>query len=166
MAMLDAVPGTFHRGHEVKFLADGMLGRLARWLRILGYDTAYDPQADDHTLAGIARAEGRILLTRDTALARRRGVQAILIESQEVTEQVRQVLAACHLDPSDTFSRCAVCNVPLEPIDRAVAQSLVPPYVYQTQDGFQRCPRCKRIYWRGTHWANMQAQVDDWRNNQ
>jgi uncharacterized protein with PIN domain len=149
----------------MKFLADGMLGRLAKWLRILGYDTAYDPQADDHTLVRIARAEGRILLTRDTSLARRRGLQAILIVSQEVTDQVRQVLATCHLDPSDAFSRCAVCNVPLESIDRAVAQARVPPYVHLTQDRFHRCPQCERIYWRGTHWANMQAQLDDWCNS-
>jgi uncharacterized protein len=150
----------------VKFVADVMLGRLARWLRILGYDTLYDPLAEDLALVRIARADGRILLTRDTDLGRRRGVQAILIASQNVLDQVQQVLSTCQLDPSsDAFSRCAVCNVLLEPLDRETARGRVPTYVYHTQHHFHCCPECGRIYWRGTHWAAMQAQLDDWRNN-
>ncbi|RME40127.1 MAG: hypothetical protein D6793_00070, partial [Thermoflexia bacterium] len=76
----------------MRFLADGMLGRLARWLRLLGYDTAYENHADDLELARRARAEGRILLTRDRALAARKGLRALLIESEDVQEQVRQVV--------------------------------------------------------------------------
>ncbi len=151
--------------NPIKFLADAMLGRLATWLRILGYDTAYDAQADDHTLARIARAEGRILLTRDTQLVRRRGLRSLLIDSQDVTDQVRQVLTVFHLEPSGAFSRCAVCNVLLEAIDPAEAQPHVPPYVFHTQRRFHRCPHCGRIYWRGTHWAAMQARLDDWRDD-
>jgi len=144
----------------LKFLADGMLGRLAKWLRILGYDTAYDSSADDHALVHQARAEGRILLTRDTALARRRGIRALLIQSQDVEAQVRQVLEDFNLTPANAFSRCPVCNIPLEPLDRTAARDRVPPYVHATQDQFHCCTQCGRVYWRGTHWANMQAQLN------
>lgn len=145
----------------MKFLADGMLGRLAKWLRILGYDTAYDASADDHALVRQARAEGRILLTRDNALARRRGVEALLIHSQDVEAQVRQVLEDLNLSPGNAFSLCPVCNIPLEHLDPPAARDRVPPYVYATQDHFQCCPQCGRVYWRGTHWANMQAQLNN-----
>ncbi len=149
----------------MKFLADGMLGRLAKWLRILGYDTAYDSAADDHELVRRARAEGRILLTRDTGLARRKGVQALLIHSQNVEEQVRQVLEDLNLTPENAFSRCPICNLLLEELDPSVAKTRVPPYVHATHAKFRTCPRCRRVYWRGTHWARMQAQLDNLNEN-
>jgi hypothetical protein len=142
-----------------------MLGRLAKWLRILGYDTAYDASADDHALVRQARAEGRIQLTRDTALARRRGVQALLIHSQDVEDQVRQVLEELNLTPVNAFSRCPVCNIPLEHLEPSDAKDRVPPYVYATQDQFRSCSECGRVYWRGTHWAQMQAQLNNLSND-
>ena len=149
----------------MKFLADNMLGRLATWLRLLGYDTAYRPEADDSELARVARAEDRVLLTRDVELTRRRGLRHLLIESENVDEQLQQVFRALDLTARQAFSRCAECNVPLDPASKETIQSQVPPYVFQTQDHFLRCPRCQRVYWRGTHWARMLARIEDLRSS-
>ena len=138
-----------------------MLGRLAKWLRLLGYDTAYLRDADDPNLARMARAQNRVLLTRDVELTRRCGLRAVLIESERVDAQVRQVLATLNLTPQETFSRCAECNAPLEAASRDALRDAVPPYVFQTQDTFRRCPACARMYWRGTHWARMLATLHD-----
>jgi len=145
----------------MRFLADNMLGRLATWLRLLGYDTAYRPEADDHALVRIARAEDRVLLTRDRELTRRRGVRHVLIESEQVDEQLRQVFHALSLTTREAFSRCAECNTPLDPVSKESVQDTVPPYVFQTHQRFLRCPHCARVYWRGTHWARMVAQIED-----
>jgi uncharacterized protein with PIN domain len=145
----------------MKFLADNMLGRLAIWLRLLGYDTAYHHDATDAQLARIARAENRVLLTRDVELTRRRAVRAILIESEQVEEQLRQVFHALNLTAREAFSRCAECNSVLEEVSKESVRGQVPPYVFHTQERYRRCPRCARIYWRGTHWARMVGQMQD-----
>ena len=145
----------------MKFLADNMLGRLATWLRLLGYDTAYLPEADDPALARIARAEDRVLLTRDVELTRRRGVRFVLIESEKIEEQLRQVFHALGLTARQAFSRCAECNTPLDAATKETVRDAVPPYVFQTQERFLRCPHCQRVYWRGTHWARMVEQMQD-----
>ncbi len=141
-------------------LADGMLGRLARWLRILGYDTAFDPQADDWTLVRRARAEARLLLTRDRQLANRRGTPALLIESEELADQVQQVVATVGPPPEGAFTRCPVCNERLASLSREAARERVPPHVYRTQQEFRLCPACNRVYWRGTHWQRMREALD------
>ena len=125
---------------SLRLLADGMLGKLARWLRLSGYDTAYDNAAGDHELARRARAEGRVLLTRDRALAARRGLNALWIRSEVVEEQVREVQNALGPPPEPPFSRCAVCNTRLESVSREQIAGQVPPYVLRTQTGFRRCP--------------------------
>jgi uncharacterized protein with PIN domain len=145
----------------MKFIADVMLGRLATWLRLLGYDTTYMPDADDPELARIARAEDRILLTRDVELTRRRGVRSVLIESDQVEEQVRQVFRALKLTTREAFSRCAECNHRLEIASKESVRGAVPPYVFQTQERFRRCANCGRVYWRGTHWVRMLARMED-----
>lgn len=138
-----------------------MLGRLATWLRLLGYDTAYLPDADDHALIRIARAQDRVLLTRDVELTRRRGLRFLLIESEQVEPQVRQVFRTLHLTADHAFSRCAECNEPLQAVGKETVQNAVPPYVYSTHERFLRCPHCGRVYWRGTHWAHMLALIED-----
>lgn len=145
----------------MKFLADNMLGRLATWLRLLGYDTAYLPEAGDPALARIARAEDRVLLTRDVELTRRRGVRFILIESEKIEEQLRQVFHALGLSARQAFSRCAECNTPLDAASKTSVRDAVPPYVFQTQEHFLRCPRCQRVYWRGTQWTSIVAHIED-----
>ncbi|MBI4790953.1 MAG: Mut7-C RNAse domain-containing protein [Chloroflexi bacterium] len=145
----------------MKFIADNMLGRLATWLRLLGYDTLYMPRAEDAELARIARAEDRILLTRDVELTRRRGLRFVLIESEMIEGQLQQLARDLRLTAQLAFSRCAVCNIVLEEAGGEQVRERVPPYVFQTQNQFRRCPRCGRVYWRGTHWARMVAQIQD-----
>lgn len=139
-----------------------MLGRLAKWLRILGYDTLYNPLWDDLYLVRIARAQGRILLTRDTELARRRGVRVIRLESEQLGEQIRQLQRDLHLDIQTPFSRCPICNTLLEKINKDQAWGQVPPYVFATQEEFRLCPSCDRFYWRGSHWERMVERVAGW----
>jgi len=143
----------------MRFVADAMLGTLAKWLRILGYDTLFDASLNDHQLVRLARAEDRVLLTRDRDLARRRGLHVLLVAGEQLDDQVRQVLADLGLVPDHAFSRCPVCNQPLETIDRDMAQARVPAYVVQTHDSFSCCPACGRVYWRGTHWQQMDEHL-------
>lgn len=143
----------------MRLLADAMLGSLARWLRVLGYDTLYDPNLSDHELIRVARAEGRVLLTRDRGLLRRRNVRVLFIASEHWEEQVRQVLRELPLPPPAPFSRCLVCNERLIPVSRSEAWGLVPPYVFATHDQFSMCPECNQFYWRGTHWNHMEETV-------
>jgi uncharacterized protein with PIN domain len=144
-----------------RLLVDGMLGRLAKWLRLLGYDTVYDNAASDPELARRSRAEGRILVTRDRELSARRGLRTLLIRSEKLEEQVEEVRDA-FASPSPTpLSRCAVCNAELETVSPADVVSLVPPYVLKTQSEFRRCPGCGRVYWPGTHLEEMQKQMKE-----
>ncbi len=143
----------------MRFVADAMLGTLAKWLRILGYDTHFDPTLDDHQLVRLARAQDRVLLTRDRELARRRGVRVLFVDSESLDTQLGQLLAELNLEPDQSFSRCPVCNELLADLDRETARSQVPAYVAQTHEAFKSCPTCQRVYWRGTHWQRMDAQL-------
>ncbi|HEC23782.1 MAG TPA: hypothetical protein ENI95_12790 [Chloroflexi bacterium] len=140
-------------------LLDAMLGRLATWLRLMGYDAAYLADTDDIEVVRLARAEARVLLTRDRGLAARRGVRAILIASQSLEEQLAQVIREIGPPPEPITPRCSVCNTPLEPLPREAARERVPPYVWRTQQTFTYCPGCHRVYWPGTHWAAIQRQL-------
>ena len=140
----------------MRFIADRMLGRLAKWLRILGYDTRYDVRLNHPQLLRVARSENRLLLTRDVRLAQHKGVRTLLVASEALDDQLRQVSVTLDLVSDGSFSRCPVCNDPLEetPKDRAWGQ--VPSYVFVTQERLLFCPSCGRFYWRGTHWERMQ----------
>lgn len=144
-----------------RFIADAMLGRLAKWLRILGYDTLYDPSWEDAYLVRLARAQGRILLTRDLALARRRGMRTLVLQSEKLDEQLGQLRNALGLEPSAAFTLCPVCNVPLEAIPKDRAWGQVPPYIFVKHAEFRVCPSCDRFYWRGTHWERMLARLNN-----
>jgi uncharacterized protein with PIN domain len=145
---------------EVRFVADVMLGRLARWLRALGYDALYEPALDDGALADLARRENRVLLTRDVELTRRRGLQALLVDDDRVSLQLIQICRDLDLNAQRAFTRCLECNIELDELQREDAALLVPPYVRETQTRFRRCPRCGRVYWRGTHWTRMRAVLE------
>jgi uncharacterized protein with PIN domain len=143
----------------MKFVADAMLGTLAKWLRILGYDTHFDPELDDHQLVRLARGQDRVLLTRDRELVRRRGLCVLLVSSEQLDAQIDQVLADLELEPDRSFSRCPVCNTLLAEIDCETARSRVPAYVARTHKTFKSCPTCQRIYWRGSHWQRIDDQL-------
>lgn len=148
-----------------RFVVDGMLGSLAKWLRILGYDADYTPTRDDNELAWIARSQGRILLTRDVQLSRRRGIESLLIQHQELEAQLGQVIKGLNLTLDNPFTRCPVCNTPLEEISKETAASLVPPFVLKTQGNFRRCPSCQKAFWQGTHWQRMRAALLKYRQS-
>lgn len=150
------------RREAPRLLADAMLGGLARWLRVLGLDTAHDPSLDDPELVERAVEEGRVILTRDRRLVlRKRARNHLLVRSEVVDEQVAQVLADLAVDPApdDLFSRCLRCNARLRDLPAEEAARAVPPYVARTQNRFRRCPSCGRIYWRATHAERMRRRL-------
>ncbi len=135
-----------------------MLCSLARWLRILGYDTAYDNQIEDDEIIERCHREGRIALTRDRRLTQRSRLRGcLLIEREELFEQIREVLEAIghEIDLNRLLSRCLECNSLLQSVDKERIRLQVPAYVFQTQSHFKRCPDCRRIYWSGTHRRNI-----------
>ena len=144
---------------EIKFLADKMLGKLVKWLRILGYDTTYPSFNDDLSLILTARQEGRILLTRDTNLIKRRNVcDFLFIKGDHWEEQLLEIIKGLKLKinfDSKKFSRCSLCNTLTKNVDKKEVKNHVPPYVFLTQNKFVYCPFCKKYYWRGTHCQRM-----------
>ena len=144
----------------MKFIADVMVGKLARWLRILGFDAAYSNKFEDDELLRIAERENRIILTRDRGLASRRmSTRCLLIGSDNYKEQIRQVIAEFNIEHFDMFSRCIECNAELRQVDKEDVFERVPPFVYLTQERFAMCPSCRRVYWRGTHAAEILKQL-------
>ncbi|NQT82521.1 Mut7-C RNAse domain-containing protein [bacterium] len=140
------------------FLADDQLGKLARWLRILGFDTLYFREIEDRQLIRKAADDNRILLTRDTRIASHSGpANCIFVESDNWIDQLKQVIAQLKLKltPDNLFSRCLLCNSALEPIPKADVKERVPPFVFQTQEEFVHCPSCDKIYWQGTHVSHV-----------
>jgi len=147
---------------EPRFLADVMLGTLAKWLRILGYDTLYNNRIEDDEIVRLCLAESRIALTRDTRLVKRRLLrQSLLIESVELGEQLRQVVAFLggRLDKARLLTRCIECNSLLVPVAAESVKALVPEYVFKTQSEFKQCPSCQRVYWGGTHRDQIQKRL-------
>jgi uncharacterized protein with PIN domain len=147
-------------GAVPRFLADAMLGRLARWLRLLGYDTVYDP-GQDRELLERAWREGRLFLTRDTRLLRRRRLPPhLFIRSDQVSDQVREVLSALGLPRAARAPRrCLRCNALLEPRRKDEVAGLVPEFVWSEHQDFWGCPDCARIYWPGTHRQRMEEAI-------
>lgn len=148
----------------LRFLADCNVGRLARWLRVLGYDAVYEPLLPDAQIVARALAEGRVLLTRDADMMQRRviaggAVRALLLRDDRVEDQVRQVLTELALEPVQPLSRCLDCNAELEPRAKAAVAGRLPPYVYATQERFSECPQCARVFWPGTHWERMRERI-------
>jgi uncharacterized protein with PIN domain len=144
----------------MKFVADVMVGKLARWLRVLGLDVLYSNTFDDDEIVRLAESENRIILTRDTGLAARRiHSSCLFIESDHYKEQVQQVLRAFDLKEFRVFSRCLECNTPLQSIDKEDVFERVPPFVYLTQERFATCPTCGRVYWHGTHADQMLKRI-------
>jgi uncharacterized protein with PIN domain len=144
-----------------RFLADRTVGRLAKWLRILGYDTAYLPQLSPQGLMREGRRQGRILLTRNTQVLRHRDAPPfVFIRDDHFREQLKQVVIECRLTPLELlFSRCSECNQLLEGVIKETIHDRVPEYVWQTQDTFHRCPQCQRIYWGATHKAHVLEEL-------
>jgi len=142
------------------------VGKLAKWLRLMGYDARFFRGESDAELVAIALKEGRVILTRDTRIMRRRLVtkgklKSLLIASDQPQLQIRQLIDSLKLDYRfNPFSLCLECNQPLVERKKAELKQLVPPYVFKTQEQFRQCPSCQRIYWRGTHWRAMTRRLE------
>jgi uncharacterized protein with PIN domain len=138
-----------------------MLGRLARWMRVLGYDTLNDPALDDRALVALANAEDRVVLTRDRRLLRDlRPARQLEITSERPLEQLRAVIDACALTPpAELFTRCLLCNAILDELPRDEARSLLPSNSRDLPGPTRRCPRCGRVYWLGSHARRMRETL-------
>ncbi len=138
---------------EHRFFADAMLGRLARWLRLLGFDTAYAPHVADGELVRRALGEGRVILSRDRRLPEEWRVRGVyLVKDERPLEQLREVAAHFQLLGRERpFSRCCLCNGPLRPASHAEARGHVPTVVLEARDELSQCPACRRFYWNGSH---------------
>jgi Uncharacterized conserved protein len=149
-----------------KFIVDINVGKLAKWLRMIGYDTQLFDHRDDKHLIHIAMTENRTIITRDTRMMQRRIIaigelKAILIKDDDPAKQIYQVVKELGLNPNfRPFSLCLECNQSLKKVSKEDARDRLPPYVYQTQSQYLECPDCHRIYWQGTHW---QAMVKKWK---
>jgi len=139
---------------ETKFIADDMVGKLSKWLRILGYDVVYYRSIEDKQLVSIANSEKRILLTRDTNIAESGKVwNCMLLESDNYMEQLRQIFRLLNLrfKEGKLFSRCLICGEMLKEISKEEVKGKVPPFVFDTQKRFVFCDKCNKIFWKGTH---------------
>lgn len=137
-----------------RFTADCNLGKLAKWLRILGYDTLYERGNADLNFLMKAGEEGRIALTRKRDLARLSPPgHLVVVKDDHVAGQIKEVLEALTLepDPARRMTRCLRCNELMEEVAKERVEDLVPAYVYEKYPRFQRCPCCKGIFWPGTH---------------
>ena len=150
----------------MRFICDDNLGKLTKWLRTLGYDTLFFDPIEDGELVARALKDDRVVLSRDTQLSRfkfKLGENLLQIESDKPLAQLKQVLDHFKLKPDKklTFSRCSVCNEPLEKVEKEKIKHRLYPFVYDTQENFVHCPGCDRIYWSATHVKNMTKKLAD-----
>jgi uncharacterized protein with PIN domain len=150
---------------EPKFIVDHNVGKLARWLRMMGYDTLLFKGADDSEMVKTALKQNRIVLTKDTHIQERRivtsgKVKLVLVRGDDPEDQLQQAAGILNLDfEYKPFSLCLECNRALEEKTRDEVCGRVPPYVYKTQTHYMECPSCHRIYWRGSHWQEMSNNI-------
>ena len=138
---------------EIRFAADRMLGRLARMLRLLGYDTLYGAAITPRELEAAAQQSGRVVLTRGAAHKRFSNVSTVFtVESDSAPQQLREVVRRFELDTRQgLWSRCTLCNGNIETVEKAAVATLVPPKVFEVYEEFYRCAACRHIYWQGSH---------------
>jgi len=148
-----------------KFIVDINVGKLARWLRMMGYDTVLYDHGEDYRMIRIALDQARVIVTKDTQVVKRRVVtsgrlRAVLVTGDHPEEQMRQVMEQMRLQGGlRPFSLCLECNQPLVARGKDEVADRVPPYVFRTQDQFVECPVCQRVYWKGTHWQAMTRRL-------
>lgn len=141
-----------------RFAADRTLGRLAKWLRLLGADVLRDDRLTAAQLLHRARADGRIMLTRDKRI--RTAPDVVYLASHDFREQLREILARFRFDPCRrAFTRCAVCNGELRIVGRDALRRRVPPFVYASNETFAVCDGCGRVYWHATHPERMRREI-------
>jgi uncharacterized protein len=146
-----------------------MLGSLAKWLRIFGFDTVYpDTTADDDEVLHIAKAEKRLLISRDKELiirGKKIKLDVLEIHMTDLDQQLAQVLTHIPIDSTQVLTRCTLCNTPLISVEKKTTKTYVPPKVFETRDQFWYCSVCKKYYWMGTHYENMIEKINKLTNN-
>ncbi len=148
----------------MKFIADRMLGKLARELRMLGYDTVYYRGENDYSLIKLARQEGRVIVTRSAKFTPRRPEDRMIrIMGDRPSSQLRELVqaGAIQLHEEALFSRCLRCNRLIDEIPRDEAEGEVPDFILYQQKKFFRCPQCSRIYWQGSHQDHMKRKIEE-----
>ena len=147
----------------MKFLVDRMLGKLAKGLRMLGYDTIYYQGEDAQQLKQLACRENRMILTRNTKLIPKRPEDQICrITEDKPLLQLQELIQKgfISINEKNLFFRCLLCNVLLDEIPREEAEGKVPDFIFYQKKGFFRCPQCRRIYWQGSHLEKMQKIIE------
>ena len=148
----------------MKFLTDGMLGKLTRWLRMLGQDVEYSRSLDDKQLIETAKKESRVLLTRDLKLyqqAMTQGVNAVLVEATTGPEKLADLARRFNfnLEIDVTFSRCPKCNTKIRPTSKDSVIDKVPKTTLTYYNEFWECPSCGQVYWQGAHWKRIEKTL-------
>ncbi|MBI0584401.1 MAG: Mut7-C RNAse domain-containing protein [Methanomassiliicoccus sp.] len=143
-----------------RFLADEMLGSLARWLRMIGYDTEYVRDLPDGEVLALARREGRTILTRDRQLAERAGDEGLLITGDDLDGQLGQVVSAFGLRADRRMTRCTICNGELRLTPAGEVAGRVPERVLAIRDEIFVCQKCGQVYWKGTHWDDIGRRME------
>lgn len=161
----DVAPSVRVREHPLRtprFVADAHLGGLARMLRMLGFDTLYDNHIHDDAIVALCEQDGRIVLTRDRELLKRRAVtHGCYVHALKPAAQLQEIVERLDLARSARpFALCLHCNVPLRPVDKASVVDRLPPRVQMHYDRFSLCDRCGRVYWEGSHWLHMRQILD------
>jgi len=149
----------------LKFIVDGMLGKLTRWLRILGHNVKYSNKLDDALLITTAKKERRVLLTHDLGLYQQavaKGVEAFYVEGKTEPERLAQVARRFHVDLNIDMatSRCPKCNARVKPISKDKVANKVEKSTFTNYDEFWECPKCGQIYWQGAHWTKIRITLD------
>ena len=141
------------------------MGKLAKWLRTLGYDTLFSQDIEDTELVSTALKEERIILSRDQELKRFKSAEKnlFLLSSNQPLEQLKEVLKKFNLksDEKNHFTRCIVCNTLLVPVTKKEVENKVPPFVFKTQEKFFYCSKCDKLYWAGTHVKNLKKKINE-----
>ena len=150
----------------MKFLCDQMLGTLARWLRLFGFDTYYaNSEIKDKDLIEIAKKENRVVISRDKELiihAKRENLKVIELKKTDLDEQLKIVLKDIKLDYDNVLKRCSICNNLIDVVDKVKVKNKVPIKVFENNDKFWFCSNCKKYYWMGSHYKDIIKKVKDY----
>ena len=148
------------KNSPLKFVCDEQLGRLAKWLRLQGFDAVFNCPFPDKELTRLAQSEGRVILTRDRSLYSKTLWEAIVvIEEISYEKQLRELRRKVKLPAIKMFSRCLECNKPVVLIEKQKVESRIPAEIYRNYEKFYTCPSCQKIFWEGTHVKNTQHRL-------
>lgn len=144
----------------MKFILTSELGRLAKWLRILGFDAEYYNSANIGTLIIRALRDNRMIIARRKQIG---SLKVVIVESNKVKEQMKELIKKIDLkvDESSMFTRCVICNELIKPVSKEEVKGKIPAYVSETQQNFYLCGNCGRIYWQGSHWGNARRYIEE-----